>query len=152
MRQYFIRHGHAAERYDWKGSDLERPLVEKGVTRGEKAFKNFFELYPEPDILISSEAVRSVQTAEIITELTGLQIHREPKLNPGASVSDYMEMVQKYSSYETVAFVGHEPDMSEFISYYISGSAMNVVLKKGSICHVENRFLVNLVQQKVLLC
>jgi phosphohistidine phosphatase len=151
MRQYFIRHGHAVERYEWKDDDMLRPLTEKGIHRMEASCTKFFSLYPRPNIIYSSEAVRSVQSAEILAKVTKASMKIIPLLNPGATPADYIEAISGNTPNNTVAYVGHEPDMTEFLSFYISGSAIDLVLKKGSICHLENRHIVNLAQQKLLL-
>lgn len=150
MRQYFIRHAHAEERYEWTGDDMLRPLTGEGKRRMERAVRRFFSVYPAPYHVITSEAVRAVQTAEIVCAVTKGGLVTEPLLNPGADIAGWLEAVKKYPGYSTTAFVGHEPDMTEFLSFYMAGNAMELVLKKGSICHLENRHLINLIQQKLL--
>lgn len=151
MRQYFIRHAHAVEGFDWEGDDLSRPLTREGKDRMRQAAERFFHEYPLPDAVISSEAVRAEQTAEIISGVTGAPCSTESLINPGARIADWLDAVKKASDIKTAVFVGHEPDMSGFLSFYTAGNALCMVLKKGSICHIENRYLVNLVQQKLLL-
>ncbi len=151
MRQYFIRHAHAEERHEWEGDDMLRPLTKEGKRRMDLAARRFFSVYPAPYNIVSSEAVRAVQTAEILCSVTKGSLVMEPLLNPGADIGCWLEAVKKYPGSAATAFVGHEPDMTEFLSFYISGNSMELVLKKGSICHVENRHLINLVQQKLLI-
>ncbi|GAB1536860.1 histidine phosphatase family protein [Geovibrio sp. ADMFC3] len=151
MRQYFIRHAHAEERHEWKEDDMLRPLTAAGKSRMENTVRKFFSIYPLPDQIVSSEAVRAVQTAEIVCGVTKGGFVKEPLLNPGADIADWLEAVKKFPGSSTVAFVGHEPDMTEFLSFYMAGNAIELVLKKGSICHLENRHLINLVQQKLLI-
>jgi phosphohistidine phosphatase len=151
MRQYFIRHGHAYEIFDWNGSDLTRPLTPEGKQKVKMASEKFFSKYPVPEQIVSSKAVRAIETAEIIASVTGATLSTTELLNPGADAETWLKVVSKYSAIKTVAFVGHETDMSDFLSFYAAESCIGIVFKKGSICHLENRLLVNLVQQKLLL-
>ncbi|WP_164885347.1 SixA phosphatase family protein [Geovibrio thiophilus] len=150
MRQYFIRHAHAQERHEWEEDDMLRPLTAEGKRRMELAARRYFSMYPAPYHVVTSEAVRAMQTAEIVCGVTKGELVREPLLNPGADIACWLEAVKKLPGNTTTAFVGHEPDMTDFLSFYMAGSSMEIVLKKGSICHLENRHLVNLVQQKLL--
>jgi len=151
MILYVIRHGHAEDRLTWVGNDLDRPLVEKGIRRAYAAFSKYFKIYEKPQLIISSAALRSVETAEILREITDSELKIEESINPGALTEDYVELIDKYASFSPLAFVGHEPDMSEFISDYAAGSGLYCIFKKGSIAHIENGMLKNFVQQKVLL-
>ncbi|ADD69747.1 putative phosphohistidine phosphatase, SixA [Denitrovibrio acetiphilus DSM 12809] len=148
---YLIRHGHAEDRSVWHDSDLKRPLVNRGVTRARKAFSRFIKLYPSPDIIFCSEALRALQTAEILHKLCGAEIVVTRELNPGASPMDYQKILDDLADDICTAVVGHEPDMSEFMSHYLTGGNLNIVFKKGSIAHIEDKQLINLIQQKVLI-
>jgi phosphohistidine phosphatase len=62
-----------------------------------------------------------------------------------------MSVLNEFADADSIAIVGHEPDMSEFASEYLSNGNLNIVLKKGSVIHIEDGCLVNVIQQKVLL-
>lgn len=151
MILYLIRHGHAEDRAEWHKPDLERPLTEKGAARAGKAFRKFFSIYEKPEIIVSSEAVRASQTADILSDITGAAVQIRSALNPGADYTDYESVVREFEKSKTLAIVAHEPDMSEFISYWTAGGALTAEFKKGSICHIADRRLINLIQQKVLI-
>jgi phosphohistidine phosphatase len=151
MILYLIRHAHAEERYNWSGPDIDRPLISKGIKRANRAFSNFFSKYPHPDKIISSKAARSLGTAEVLHNICGAQIVTRKCINPWAEVSDYYKVIEEFSDAGAIAIIGHEPDMSEFMSDYLTDCKTDMLFKKGSICHIENGFLINFVQQKVLL-
>lgn len=153
MQIYFIRHAHALSRNEWEDYDIFRPLSEKGVERAEKAFSRFCELFKKPDVIITSEASRALKTAEIMSKHTGSGILKEPLLNPGAEILDYESVIKTYDTdpEQTIALIGHEPDLSKFISFYISEGELYLIMKKGSICYVDNNALKALIQQKYLL-
>jgi len=153
MKIYFIRHAHAVSRNDFEGDDLYRPLSEKGIIRAEKAFSSFSSLFKKPDVIISSQAVRAKKTAEILKRYCDCDLLEDPLLNPGADFLDYESVIKTYDddSDKTIALVGHEPDMTKFISFYIAEGELHLILKKGSICYVDNKCLMGLIQQKLLL-
>jgi len=153
MKIYFIRHAHALDRSKFEGDDLLRPLTIEGIERAEKAFKRFISLYKKPDLIVTSTAERGKRTAEILQKFSKCDLLEDSLLNPGAKISDYEEIVKRYEdkSEKIIALVGHEPDMTKYISSYLAEDELHLVMKKGSICIVENRILIGLIQQKVLL-
>jgi len=151
MTIYLIRHGHAEDRMVWHGPDIERPLTKKGTLRAAKAFSNFFSKYKKPEIVITSEAARAKGTADILHSMCQAELFVRECLNPGADTGDYLSVLQECEDGGIIAVIGHEPDMSEFISEYLTEGTLCQTFKKGSIAHIENRCLVNLIQQKVLL-
>jgi|Wag4MinimDraft_12_1082652.scaffolds.fasta_scaffold00601_6 phosphohistidine phosphatase len=153
MKIYFIRHAHAVSRNDFEGDDLYRPLSEKGISRAEKAFSRFSNIFKKPDVIISSQAIRAKKTAEILKKYCDCDLFEEPLINPGADFLDYESVIKTYDddSDKLIALVGHEPDMTKFISFYIAEGELFLIMKKGSICYVDNKSLMGLIQQKILL-
>lgn len=151
MILYLIRHGHAEDRAVWNRPDIERPLIKKGRARAEKAFLKFFSIYDKPEVVLSSEAARAYATAEILAAQCGLDVQVRKLLNPGAATIDYESVLAEFGKAKVIAIIGHEPDMSEFLSDYLSDGSLTAEFKKGSICHIEDRRLINLIQQKVLI-
>ncbi len=133
MRILLIRHAKAADRALFFGNDMKRPLVQKGIERSKKLFgalKDTFKI----DLIVSSEAVRAYQTAKILNEFfKEAPLVKEPLLNPGASESDYLKVIKKHSGANTLAMVGHEPDISETVGYFLGCEYLNVKIKKSSI-------------------
>jgi phosphohistidine phosphatase len=150
MEIYLIRHIAAVNRDKWHENDMARPLTEKGIKSGKKIFKNFCRTFNKPSIVISSEAERAKTTAEILNKYCNVKLIIDKRLNPGAAISDYHEVISSTSSYDVIALVGHEPDMSRFVSAYLTEGKLQILLKKGTICHIKDGILVNLVQPKIL--
>jgi len=148
---YLIRHGHAVDREIWNKPDLERPLTKKGEKRAEKAFQKFFSIYEQPKTIVTSEATRAFQTGDILQGVCGGELHMRANINPGAMRSDFEAILTEFQSSKVIAIVGHEPDLSSFASEYLTDGFLVLDFKKGSICHIEDKYLVNYVQQKVLL-
>ncbi len=65
-RLYIIRHGKASQQMM---PDIKRPLIEKGIKRTRKFAKKLKETGVQPDLIVSSPAVRAYQTAEILADI-----------------------------------------------------------------------------------
>ena len=63
---FIIRHGKATQQMM---ADIKRPLIEKGKKRTLKFALKLKETLVNPDLIISSPAVRAYQTAEILAEV-----------------------------------------------------------------------------------
>src|SRR5690242_19061749 len=61
-----IRHGIAAERGEWEGSDADRPLTERGAKRVAQVASGLKWLEVQPTHIFSSPFVRAVETAEML--------------------------------------------------------------------------------------
>ncbi len=151
MEFYLVRHAHAEKREEWQQDDLSRPLRKKGEKRADAAFTRFSSLFSPPQIILTSFAERARRTGEILGNHCGAPLEQTAKLNPGASVLDYEAVLQEYEGKGIPAVVGHEPDMSRYISYCLTGGKLTVAFGKGAVCHIAEGALVNLIQQKYLL-
>ena len=151
MDVYIIRHAHAVKKEEWDKNDLHRPLTKKGIVKSKDAFKKFVKKFSKPNIIISSEALRAKHTGEILNKYCNVKFLVDNRLNPGASVDNYHSLISEHSKFEIICLIGHEPDISNFISDYLTEGKLQIILKKGSIVHIRDGSLINLVQQKILL-
>jgi Phosphohistidine phosphatase SixA len=118
MDFYLIRHGIAE---DSSLNDLERKLTLEGQKKVKKVASICSKIFSKPDTILTSEALRSVETAEIFAKKWKVKkIDSYSKLNPGASVYDYLFILGAYlnkdiinSNYK-IAIITHEPDLSHF--------------------------------------
>ncbi len=79
---YLVRHASAGDRHAWHGDDSQRPLDAKGHAQAAaiaRALEN-----SGPGRVLSSPAVRCVQTVEPIAAATGLEIELADELSEGA--------------------------------------------------------------------
>src|SRR5438093_382543 len=65
MELVFLRHGLAADREEWKGTDEDRPLTAEGVDRTKEVVRGLRALKVRPDAILSSPLLRARETAEI---------------------------------------------------------------------------------------
>ncbi|MDY6820237.1 MAG: phosphoglycerate mutase family protein [Deferribacterota bacterium] len=150
MDIYLIRHAHALNRDEWSKDDLKRPLTKKGEKLAHKAFKKFVSKFKKPNIIFTSEAERSVKTGKILNKFCSAKLIVDKRLNPGSQINNYHSIITEYAKYEVISIVSHNPDIQNFVSDYLSEGKLMIVLKKGSIIHIKDGALVNLIQQKIL--
>ncbi len=137
MELYFIRHGIAVDRMDKKvASDEERWLTDEGIKKMETAAKGFTKIVTALDHIFSSPLVRAQQTAKIVSKAfkKSPSITIDEGLSPGVTFETIERLTQDFSHNASLAFVGHEPDMSRLISILITGSDQSwFEMKKGAI-------------------
>jgi phosphohistidine phosphatase len=139
MRILFIRHAAAVDKSDFIGSDLDRPLTEEGRREACQMFHALAGLYPQPNFIISSEAKRARETAEIFCSCFGetKQIDSE-LLNPGSSFKDFRKLIAGLPGQpELVVVIGHEPDFSQILGQIIADGGLRIDVKKVSCIEVD---------------
>jgi phosphohistidine phosphatase len=142
MELYFIRHAIAQQlgrKNDF--TDEKRTLTSEGRERMREAVKGLHKIGVEFDLVLTSPLVRAVETAEIITSTLGLskkEIKQTGSLAPGASTEDLFLEIKGHAGAESIALVGHQPDLGEIISKIVQGNgSLSLELKKGGVCSVK---------------
>lgn len=145
MRIVIIRHGIAQERETFAKSGQEdalRPLTSDGRRKMRKAAKGLKKIVPELDVLATSALTRAVQTAEIITEAYGgeLRMLQIAALSPRKPPGALLDWLNAHPPDSTIGLVGHEPHLSTFLCWLLTGLQESfVVLKKGGAAMLEAR-------------
>jgi len=138
---YVIRHAKAADRGEAYPDDSLRPLVKKGHKQSEMLSKAMAVLRISLDRLCSSPYVRATETAEAFKG----RLKKGKKVIELTSLTsmDYDELLSNLQDFNLepdshIAIVGHEPLLSEFCSFMLSGSTDEVALrmKKATMVHL----------------
>jgi len=139
MRVLFIRHAAAADQAAFGGSDLDRPLSDEGRKEARKMFKALAGLYPQPNQIVSSKAMRARETAEIACSCFGRAQRIESELlNPGSSFKDFRKLIAGLPGQpELVVVIGHEPDFSHILGQIIADGELRIDVKKASCIEVD---------------
>lgn len=136
MQLYFVRHGAAGVREEWKGDDDKRPLTKAGKQQIQDVAETLVALNIIPDALLTSPLTRAVETADILA--AHLHSPKKPqqdeRLMPGFDTERLAEILVDYPNAAALMLVGHEPDFSSIIGDLIGG---RIVLKKGGLALVE---------------
>jgi phosphohistidine phosphatase len=133
---YMIRHGLAGEHGSYANDD-ERPLTEEGQRKTRKVAKRLKDLDLHFDWLLTSPLVRAYQTAEILKDV-GLShdLEKSSYLAPGGDFQGWLHWLEQWqtSSAQSLALVGHEPDLSQWAEQLIWGKApQRLILRKAGV-------------------
>jgi phosphohistidine phosphatase len=141
MDLYLVRHGVAydADAARWP-DDRDRPLTPEGEKRFRRAARGLAELVDPVDVLLSSPFSRAWRTAELLSAEAGW-----PKpvacdaLEAGGSPAGVLQALQPRAGEKAVALVGHEPSMSELVSYLLTADTTHaqVEFRKGGVARLE---------------
>lgn len=139
MRVLFVRHAAAADKGAFMGLDLNRPLTDAGREDARRMFKALSRIYPEPNLVISSKAVRARETADIFCSCFGkLKPAESSLLNPGCGFKDFRSLISELvGKPELIVLVGHEPDFSNILGQVIANSGLRIDVKKASCIEVD---------------
>lgn len=135
---YLIRHGLAAERGEDYPDDSKRPLTTAGIAALRKEVRALEVLDVSFDVIISSPLARAKQTADVFAQ--GLAnkppIVLSDALAPAGSQSSLFQEMSRHMKKESIALVGHEPNMGELAARLL-GAKGAVEFKKGAICRID---------------
>ncbi len=137
MNIYLIRHGDAEKAVIGK-KDFDRELTQSGKLKMKLAAQSWKNLIEKFDLIISSPLIRTLQTANIIAEVYEVKSKSiiDKKLSPGSRSESIIELANA-ANVEDIAFVGHQPDMSEILSDLISSKGVVVDFKKGAVAKIS---------------
>lgn len=132
---YLIRHGKSS----WENmsfQDYERPLLEKGIRRTKKVAGYLLEKKVRPDLIVSSHAVRAIETAKIIaTKLNYAPEHiilDESIYFAGVGALENL-ILGLNDSLNEVILVGHNPDITNFANLFLE-QKIDYMPTTGVVC------------------
>jgi len=142
MDLYILRHGIAAEKDPRRyPDDRDRPLTAEGQKKTLSIARRMKHLGMTFDVILSSPLARARQTAEITGSVLGCKskLRFSEYLAPEGSKRALVQLLRRQKQKrKRLLLVGHEPDLSEFISTLLIGKAgMPLELKKGGLCKLE---------------
>jgi phosphohistidine phosphatase len=141
MQLLLIRHAIAEDRFEFARtgkSDYYRPLTDRGRARMARGAAGLRTLVPEIDVLTTSPLTRAVQTAEILSATyDGLRVEHADSLASGDPRA-FLDWLGECGPDDTIAAVGHEPHMSDWAAWLLTGGRHDfTVVKKGSAMLLE---------------
>lgn len=140
MNLYIVRHAIAVEPgtpgYE---DDSQRPLTDVGRKKMKKIAKGIRQFDVELDAILTSPYVRARDTATILAKEYGMKdrvAFSDNLISPG----DFEKLIQEIqASYnvDNLALVGHEPMLSQLISWLTTGNKdTKITLKKGGVAYL----------------
>ena len=105
----------------------------------ERVAKGLRELEPSIDVLASSPFLRATQTAAIVSAAYDeLPVATVPVFMPDGSLEAGLDWLNRQPARATVAVVGHEPHLSTFATWLLTGlNESRMELRKGGVCVIE---------------
>jgi len=135
-----VRHG-AFDHSDPQIADVNRPLNRKGKRHVEIAAGRFSKLQIKPDLLISSPAKRSVETAVIFAEKLAIspETIQVEKCIFEAERAEILRVVRALDSdVETAVLFGHHPGVTELLHHLTDSDVEKIQL--GAFAVLEFHF------------
>ncbi len=138
MLIYIVRHAWAADRDSERFPDDDlRPLTPEGQRRFRRVVGKLVRRGFRPQRVWTSPLVRAVETAEVLTRqlrLPAPQVHLE--LAPGGEWRALLEEMGQVEV-ESLAWVGHAPDVSQYVAGMVSSASVGIRFGKGAVAAVQ---------------
>jgi phosphohistidine phosphatase len=140
MNLYIVRHAIAVENgtpgYE---DDSQRPLTDTGIKKMKKIAKGLRQLDVGFDVVLTSPYVRARDTAKILAKEYGIKdkVAFTDNLIPPGDFEKLIQEIQTSYNVDNLALVGHEPMLSQFISWLTAGdNDSKITLKKGGVAYL----------------
>ena len=137
MTLYVVRHAHAGQRSAWTGDDRLRPLSERGWTQS-RAIATSLVPHP-PRRVLSSPAVRCVQTMGPLADKLGIDVVEDDRLFEGATAREVRTLLDEVVD-DDVALCSHG-DVIPIVLDLLVGDGLtperNLVWQKASVWIAE---------------
>lgn len=138
MELYLIRHGIAADREAY-ANDEDRPLTDKGRQKTGKVAKQLHQRGLRVDLILTSPLVRAKQTAVILQD-AGLssQVEEFLAIAPDGDIHAWVQWLEEWRQHnadsQSIALVGHQPNLGNWAEILVWGKAQEkLVLKKAGV-------------------
>lgn len=120
MKLLIIRHAIAVPRGDAGFTDSERPLTDRGAARFREAAAGLVAILPPPSAILTSPWKRALQTAGIASEAWGGPAPETAACLAEWNVAALGKRLAPFGGDDTVAIVGHEPDLSSLLAALVA--------------------------------
>lgn len=131
----FLRHAQAGPAVS---GDFGRKLTPKGLDQADRVGRHCARLGLVPDVILTSPVVRARQTAELVAErLDGMELRHAPWLACGMDPPTCAQELAALAECKTVFLVGHEPDFSMTIEWFLGAPHGAVHVRKASLIGLD---------------
>jgi phosphohistidine phosphatase len=141
MLLYLVRHAWAgeADQSQWPDDSL-RPLTDEGRKRFDQVAKALASRGVAPELVATSPLVRCRQTAEILVKrvVSRPKLVDVPALAPGGDLEQIIAWTEREAAdLAKVAWVGHNPDVEDYLADLLGGENLRVRFTKGAVAALE---------------
>lgn len=141
MILYILRHAEAEPK---NISDFERKLTAHGRKQARRIGRFCKKYKMNLEIILTSPMCRALETAQQVSKENQLTpLLQLPWMASGMPPELALSELQPYITLDSVLFVGHEPDLSQFIALLLGmKSSESVDMVKAAIVAIEIQKLV----------
>lgn len=139
MLLFVVRHAKAFDRgEDWP-DDSQRPLTDGGIRKFSRLARAIGRKFDPPQIVLASGYVRAWQTAKLLEFEAGWPVPEHAVWlecdvpEPLVAARETLAACAK----DSIAIVGHEPNLSELISEIMGCHGPGVAMAKGAIAVLD---------------
>lgn len=133
MNLYLLRHG-IAEDHSARGGDAERELTDEGREKLSGLLRRAAKGGVCPDRILTSPYARALQTAQMAAKiLNGPDPIETPALVPHGNPRGVWNEIRANHDAEHLLLAGHEPLLSQTVSYLLDAPTLKVEMKKGAL-------------------
>jgi phosphohistidine phosphatase len=133
-----VRHAIAEDRETFAATgrpDGERPLIDDGAKRMARGARGLGRVAGGIERIGTSPLTRADQTARILAKALDAPVVTVPALGNDYSPAALDAWLAEQAGVETVAVVGHEPDLGAWVARAIHGDgAAPMPIRKGGAC------------------
>jgi len=118
---YIVRHAKSSWDYPHL-NDHERPLLEKGKKRTKVINDYFIKNKIAVDLIVSSHAVRAMETAKIIGHAIGYateNIRIDRMIYHADSDRIFDQFYDIPEDFQSIMIVGHNPTVTNFVNFFL---------------------------------
>ena len=137
IRLFVMRHAIAVERGSaGNTTDAARPLTDEGRIQARRAGEGLRCLKLDIDFIASSPYARALETAKEVAAALDFKapIREIPELRPDEHPSAATAALKAASGASSILTVGHEPHVSRWLSYLLTGKEdVQTLFKKGAV-------------------
>ncbi|MDE1154516.1 MAG: histidine phosphatase family protein [Acidobacteriaceae bacterium] len=147
MNLFLLRHASAGTRRANPLLDVKRPIDKDGKKHSLCLAQVLNNMQIVFDLVVSSPLKRSLQTAQLVATETGYEqnVLISNALAPSATFSQFQRMLRECEGHENILIVGHNPNITTFLSQLIAPTAMpgespeiaRVRMRKGSLARLN---------------
>ncbi len=124
------RHADALDRPEHRGDDFSRPLTDKGLRQAKTMASWLQTRLPAQTKVLSSPALRAVQTVAALTPRAVLVASLAPD---AATVDDVLHAAHVGTERDAVLVVGHQPVLGSTAAHLLVGQSHPWHVKKAAV-------------------
>jgi len=140
MKIFLVRHCEAIDyQTETVRNDELRFITPKGRKISTTVFKKIRDEFAGLEKIYTSPLIRAVQTAEILSFTLKFKFDVEvvKELSRESQPKDVVGLIKRNSIFESIAFIGHEPLLSEVVKTLAGFEELQFEFKKSGVCYID---------------